>query len=260
MAAPTSLTCTCTFHVSWTSPVPAPTTTSESPRPPRTSLSRSTAGVVRVEQVLHLISVRGRAGLSRDGEQAGVAGDPDAGCASGATPVTTSARASRRTTRPRPPASTTPGPGEDGKLLGRTGERRRRALGGGADHRGEVVGVGRHGRDRRRGGDGEHGALHRLGDRRVPGLRCLGQGPGEITTARHWHRAERVGSAPQQLRHDHAGVASGTQQRSARHAPQHTGERAGRRRWRSRPMWHRRRRWRSRPIEASRRPAPPRRR
>ncbi len=115
------------------------------------------------------------------------------------------------------------------ELVGRALERRAGGGGTGGDHVTEAVlqvpggleaGVAGG------AGDGEDGALDRLADRGVAGvgglLHRLGEDLGGAVGPRR--AAEPAGDRTQHLRQDHAGVAAGTEQGSAREGGQRRGE------------------------------------
>ena len=130
IAAPTSSTWTWTFH----SPSP-PTTTRESPSPARVLRSCAIGLVGRVEEVHHLVRRpvvhQVGAGLGHDRVAGSVV---PASTGGGRLPVSAVSAASRITTTPRPPASTTPASRSDLQLVGRPRQRLAGRGGAGGEH------------------------------------------------------------------------------------------------------------------------------
>ena len=124
--------------------------------------------------------------------------------------------------RPAPPASTTPASRRTASWPGVRLEGGAGAVGGGADdrRRGRPPGVDRGDRGLRAGaGDGEEGALLRVGDRAVGGVGGLLQRGGEGRTVGGRLTGELVGEAAQELGEDRAGVAARTEDRARGRAP-----------------------------------------
>ncbi len=198
-----------------------PTTTSESPSPPRSSQlgdrlrPRRRAGTAPHSRTRRSRS-RGRRSAA-SGSRATAAGEVGAG----ACPVTTSTSASSSTTSPRPPASTTPARASTGSCSGRTGERDRGTAWPPPGPRWPGRRCRRPWPERGRGGHAQHGALDRVGDRGVSRLGRRGERLGHRATAGRRGQASASAVSAQQLRDDHAGVAPRAEQRAPGHAVQH---------------------------------------
>ena len=111
-----------------------------------------------------------------------------------------------------------PGVPEDGELPGRGLQSDAGAVGRGTDDGGQVGLAGVDGGDRGVGagaGDGEEGALLRIGDRGVGGDGGLLEGAGEGGAVRGRLAGELVGEAAEELGEDGAGVAPGAEHRAA---------------------------------------------
>ena len=216
-------------------PLPAARACPRRPRPgsprarPAASCSRRDRRLVGVgEQVLHLVAgpVAGRAGASPARCTPGRGGGRRASGGADRRHAGHRARPARRApgTSPRPPASTTPARPAPAAARGCASSAARRAVGGGADDVGELGAAVRRPRGRGRGaraGDGEEGALHRVGHRRVRRRRPPCAAPRPAPRRRRGRSpASCVGQAAQQLGEDHAGVAAGAEHRAAgEHAP-----------------------------------------
>ena len=129
----------------------------------------------------------------------------------GSTPVTVVTRASRTRQRPGTPGVHDAGLAEGGELARGRLQRGAGAVGRRTDDVGEI-GVARvdggHGRLGAGAGDGEEGALLRVGDGAVGGVGGLLQRGGERRPVGGRLAGELVGEAAQQLGEDGAGVAA----------------------------------------------------
>ena len=186
IAAPMSATWTWTFH-SRPVGVSTPTMTRLSPRAASRSCSRATAAS-SVSARRYWTSLPGPGGGWCGRSLAGVAvavrrrAGGRAAARAGSTPVTVVTRASRTRQSPAPPASTTPASRRAASWSVVRLERGAGAVGRRADDGGEIGVAGVDGADGRLGagaGDGEEGALLRVGDRAVGGVGRLLQGGGE---------------------------------------------------------------------------------
>ena len=224
MAAPTSSTCTCTFHRS-----PAPTTRSESPSPSSRSVRTSTASSVAVgEQVHHLVCRSARFEVVPRAARRGTGWVQPARRRNGSSPANDSAlgrrrsrpargtraaaRSRRRRRRPRPPARA------GGSWSGSRPAPSRAAssAAGATAYRSAPCSLDRPlaapaaARD-----DAEDRALDGVGDARPGQLVGPGHRGSEPERADAGHSGGRrlVGEAAEDLAEDDAGVAPGGEQR-----------------------------------------------
>ena len=221
IAAPTSSTCTCTFHVG--SP---PTTTSESPSGRERLAQRRDLVRGGVEQEHHLVRrpaavLRGTVGGARRRVRLGrLAVAAGVGRACGAEPVTTSSRASRRTQSPRPPASTTPAGASTSSWSGVRSSASRAASAAAVTQR--AAG---------RGGPSSASAAAAAAAQHLSMVPSTGSADGRVgrvgrlrrarrratpRRARARRRAQPVAEPAQHLAQDHPGVAPRAHQRAAR--------------------------------------------
>ena len=223
IAAPTSLTCTCTFQVA--APSLAPVADDDQRvaqrgqrrpqprRPPRPAASsRYCTSYAYSAEPVSRATVSSRAGRARPSARAGPV------------PPRSPPRPARRAARtsPRPPASTTPARASAGSCSGVRASASAAPAAAARTTVAQVVAV-RAARPRAAAAatTREHGALDRLGDRRVrrrwPPQRSAAASarPRTAGTA-----GERVGDAAQDLREDHPGVAPRAEQRAPGHQPQ----------------------------------------